>query len=623
MESIIRCTPGRPDGDHLAPCPTVAPVGTSARLVIACVCALSLACGGGDGDDATAGEAGDDPSRSGEASPFVVDTVPAGFVLESAGRGTRLQDWGEDSTGTDEPFTVLAPPGVDAASSEAVIVSVTGYLGYQGGLSQAAGGYGGEAMEHFEVDGAAAIYTPAGAEAFGGATVWDELVVARGDDLAVRVLASDAGRDQLVDIARRVEPADDHARAPGVPDPPDGLDVIGSVDAGVEISLSAYVQPDSDSVPGLDSAYGAGWLSGPATAAPDTGPGPQVVEVPPGSATAAPGTGPSAGPPVTEVVPGPATVEAGPGTAAAAPTPSGGATAAPDEAQGATATQMAPPTEPTPLTLVAYPGEAADLDALPALANLHPPSRTVTPLTVGGRPGMLVESGHPGDEYSPPSVSRTVLTHAPWGDLLMAGSNGSPDAVPSADQLAEMLASVRQASGEEWEAFEIEAAGGPGLHPDDGAVELERGTVTGTDGEVDWLLQARPGALDACLKLSTRQRACAIGGSSSDGTSLGTGGGSPDRDSGVPEFVLTTIDVPGAGLRVTTPDGTFEGTLHPVPDSDLWGGVVFADGLGTAAPVCADTPEPPEHMTPVTIEILDDTGAVAGCVDLAGTVRPR
>ena len=54
------------------------------------VCALSLACSG-DGDDAATGrvEAGDQ-SRSAEASPFVVDTVPAGFALETAGRGTDM-----------------------------------------------------------------------------------------------------------------------------------------------------------------------------------------------------------------------------------------------------------------------------------------------------------------------------------------------------------------------------------------------------------------------------------------------------------------------------------------------------------------------------------------------------
>jgi hypothetical protein len=549
-----------------------------------CTCALSLACSG-DGDDTTTGGGdADDEVRSAEASPFAVGTVPAGFALETAGRGTGTQQWGEDSTGTDEPFTVLAPPGVDAGGDGVVIVSVTGYAGYQGGLSQAAGGYGSGDAEAFEVGGEPAIYTPAGADGFGADSGWADLVVSRGDDLAVRVTSAHADRDELVDIAERVEPADDHARAPSVSDPPDGLEVLGSVDAGVGISLSAYVWPDSDSVPGLGDAYGAGWLSGPAAAPPDAG----------------------AGPSVTVVGPAPPTVEAGPGGVPAPPAGS---------EQG-----TAPLPEPTSLTLVAYPGEAADLGALPALTHLGHGGRIVTPLTVGGLPGVLVESGGPGGDFGSPSASRTVLTYAPWGDLLMAGGSGVPEGVPTADQLAEMLASVSQATPDAWEAFETEAAGGPGLHPDGGAIELERGTVDGADGEVEWLLQARSGALDACLKLSTRERACAIGGSSSDGTSLGTGGGIPDRDGGVPEFVLTTIDAPGARLRVTTPEGTAEGTLHPIPDSDLWGGVVFAEGLGTVAPICAGIPEPPDEMTAVTIEVLDEAGAVVGCIDIGGGV---
>ena len=545
------------------------------------LCAVAVACSGdgnGAGDTETDGPGTSDRHRTTEASPFVVGTVPPGFALETAGRGTGIQEWGSDSFGTDQPLTVLAPPGVEADSDEAVIVQVTGFEGHQGGLSQASGAYGSEEAEEFEVDGRPAIYSPAGAQGFGEPEERADLVVVRGDDLAVQVSAADADRDTLVDIAQRVEPDADHARAPHVPDPPEGLEVVGSVDAGVIVSLSAYVTADSDSVPGLGSAYGAGWLSGPAGPPPETG----------------------AGPPVTEVGPAPTTVGAGPGTSAEAPA-----------------------AEPTPLTLVAYPGRAADLDALGALVHVDHRDPTVTLLSIDGRPAVVVDSNQAVDEHSPPFTTRTVLTHAPWGDLLMAGSSGSPDAMPSADQLTEMLASVRQASAEEWEAFEVQAAGGPGLHPDDGAVEIERGTVATTDGDVDWLLQARPGALDACLKLSTRERACATGGSSSDGTSLGTGGGRPDEDSGVPGFVLAILDTTGARLRATTPEATGEGSLHAITDSDLRGGVVFVDGLGDApAFTCPGDPEPPGHMTPVTLELLDGAGTVLGCVDMAGGIRP-
>jgi hypothetical protein len=551
---------------------------------MAVLCALAVGCGGSDGNGAgeaeTDGLGTSDGSGSAEASPFLVEAVPPGFALETAGQGTGTQEWGSDSVGTDQPLTVLAPPVAGADSDEAVVVQVTGYEGYQGGLSQASGGYGSEEADEFEVDGRPAIYSPAGAEGFGEPAEWADLVVVRGDDLAVHISAADADRDTLVDIAQRVEPDDDHARAPHVPDPPDGLEVVGSVDAGVIVSLSAYVTADSDSVPGLESAYGAGWLSGPAGPPPET----------------------EAGPPMTEVGPGPTVVDAGPGGAAA---------------------EAAPAAFPTPLTLVAYPGHAADLDALGALVHVDHREPTVTPLTVGGRPGVVVETSSPGEEHSPPFASRTVLTHAPWGDLLMAGSGGLPDAVPSAEQLAEMLASARQASAEEWEAFAVEAAGGPGLHPDDGAVEIDRGTVTGTDGDVEWLLQARPGALDACLKLSTRERACGIGMSSGDGTSLGTGGRRPDEDSGVPGFVFAALDTAGVRLRVTTPEATGEGTLHAIPESALHGGVVFVEGLGDFPGfTCPGEPELPEHMTPVTLEVLDAAGTVVGCVDLGGGIRP-
>ncbi len=560
----------------------MAAVGRTARIVLAVVCTLAAACSDGDGNGAgdteTDGAGTSDRAGSAQASPFVVGTVPPGFALETAGRGTDMQEWGSDSVGTDQPLTVLTPPGAGADSDEAVIVEVTGFEGYQGGLSQASEGYGSEQAVEFEVEGRPAIYSPAGAEGFGEPEERADLVLVRGDDLAVQVSAADADRDTLVDIARRVEPDDDHARAPQVPDPPAGLEVVGSVDAGVIVSLSAYVIADSDSVPGLESAYGAGWLSGPAGPAPETGAGPTTIEVGPGVTVAA---------------------------------------ADPDEpAQG-------PPAEPTPLTLVAYPGQAADLAALGALVHIDHRGPTVTPLTVGGRPAVAVESIDPGDEYIPPFVSRTVLAHAPWGDLLMVGSGGPPDAVPTAEQLAEMLASVRQASAEEWEAYEVEAAGGPGLHPDDGAVEIERGAVAGTDGDVGWLLQARSGALDACLKLSTRERACATGSSSSVGTSLGTGGGRPGEDGGVPSFVLAALDTAGARLRVTTPEVTREGTLHAIPGGDLRGAVVFVDGLGEAiGPRCPGDPEPPEHMTPVSLEVLDEGGAVVGCVDMLGNVRP-
>ncbi|HET6950448.1 MAG TPA: hypothetical protein VFI47_08735 [Acidimicrobiales bacterium] len=549
-------------------------MGTIVRCTaVAGLCLATLACG--EGDDARTGSDGRHGASG--ATPFLVDAVPPGFRLATAGRGTGSQEWGEDSSGTDEPFTVLAPPGEDATSPSAVIVSVTGFEGYEGGLDQASAAYGPDEQE-FEVDGRRAIYSPPVPARDGEPPRWADLVVVRGDDLAVRVTTADAGRDELVDIARRAVPDDDHARAPAVPDAPDGLEVVGSVDAGVVISLSPYVQPDSDQVPGLDSGLSAGWLAGDVSAT-SSGPGPEVTVVGP-AGVAAPAVG-------------------GPEADAAA--------------------------EPTPLVVTAYPGDAADLDALPLVRRVfHREDVTLTSTTVAGRPAVLAETIDV--EYD--NVHRAVLTHAAWGDLVMASSRGPSATVPTADQLVAMVASVRQATPEEWDAFVVEATGGPGLHPDDGAVELERGTVAGTRGDVDWLLQARPGALDACLKLSTRERACALGGGASTidaagrTTSMGSGGGDPDQDGGIPEFLVATIGVPGARLRVTTPSATAEGPLHRVPGADLWGGVVFADGLGTMATMCPGYPEPPEHMTPVTVEVVDDAGVVAGCVGVGGDVLP-
>jgi hypothetical protein len=53
-----------------------------------------------------------------------------------------------------------------------------------------------------------------------------------------------------------------------------------------------------------------------------------------------------------------------------------------------------------------------------------------------------------------------VITHAPWGDLLMAGASGAAAETPTVDQLVAMLASARAATPEEWDAFVAGAAAG-------------------------------------------------------------------------------------------------------------------------------------------------------------------
>lgn len=207
------------------------------------VLGLLLLAGCGDAPPADEGPEAGAPSR-----PFAVGWVPPGFEPLAAGTGRGVQDWGEDSTGTDEPFTLLR------RGDDLVAVSVTGFEGYQGGLDQAVAGY--EEAERIEVDGHQArlfLAGPTTRHRF----PWNDLVVVRGDDLAVRVRGA-LGRDELVDLAGRTEP-DGRERPPTV-DPPDGFEVVGRATADLAVALEAGVH-DRDHPPGPPTAHGAGWMS--------------------------------------------------------------------------------------------------------------------------------------------------------------------------------------------------------------------------------------------------------------------------------------------------------------------------------------------------------------------------
>jgi hypothetical protein len=523
---------------------------------------LAAACGGDDGGGTAGGGEGDGGRAAVEPSPFTVE-VPDGFRPVMAGRGETPPDWGSDSFGTHEPFTVLAPPGEGPDSPEAVLVSVTGFEGYEGGLSQASAGYG--SSEPFDLDGAEAIFTPAGGDDGNGGRQWADLVVVRGDDLAVRVTAPSATQDELAAIAERVEPAADHLVAPAVPEPPEGLEVVGSVDADVIVSLTPYVEEFTDRGPGAETALGAGWLQAPPAEATGTGGGPEVVTVQPG------------------------------------------ATPLPPEA--------AAPEVRSELAVLTLPGGSADLEAVGGLARaIAWVGVTTTEVDVAGRPGVVVEMAYD----SGPSLSRVLLTEAPWGDLLMVAATGTADGAPDAAALTAVAASAREATAEEWEAFTIEATGGPGLAPDPGAQELARGTA----GDVEWLLQAVGGLPDDCLKLSTRERACASGGMrGGPGFVAYPMEGQAEAD-GFPPFAIVSlagVDA-AASLRVTTPAGTAEADLHPVGDGGPLAAVVVVDAPGV--PVCADTPEAPESVPTMRVEVLDAGGASLGCLDMNGEVRP-
>ncbi len=206
----------------------------SVRVAVVSVAILVTAsCGSDDGTDGgTDGGSSEratdpvqvaaDPDVTTTAPFFTVEDVPDDLTPAAAGPGTRVQEWGEDSTGTNQPLTVLSPPG--GAPDEQVVVLVTGYEGYQGGLSQAAYGYPSEDHEEFEVDGRPALLSTSSARK-GQA----QLLVDRGGDLAVEVQGPD-DRDLLLAIDRATEP-NGRATAPSVEDPPAGLAVVGHLDA--------------------------------------------------------------------------------------------------------------------------------------------------------------------------------------------------------------------------------------------------------------------------------------------------------------------------------------------------------------------------------------------------------
>ncbi|HMJ74903.1 MAG TPA: hypothetical protein VK507_02970 [Iamia sp.] len=238
------------------------------RRSVGLVAALTaLVAGAGCGGEG--GEQAQDPTtapdeRSAASSPFTVGTVPDGFVARSAGMGTQEPVWGEDSFGTDQPYLVLSPDGTPE-HPDVVVVALTGYQGYQGGLDQASGSYG--PTEEVEVGGDEGRFAPAiGAEdpeVVDGETRWADLVVAQGDaDLAIRVTSPEATFDELAAIVDHVVVPEDRTQPPAMPDPPAGLEVVGAVGAHAVIADQSYVDQQSEGGPGPTTAHGVGWLRG-------------------------------------------------------------------------------------------------------------------------------------------------------------------------------------------------------------------------------------------------------------------------------------------------------------------------------------------------------------------------
>lgn len=442
-----------------------------------------------------------------------------------AGLGTAEPDWGDDGVGTHEPFTVLGPGDAERAE-ELVVVSLTGFEGYQGDLAQASRGYL-KGPEEFSIEGRRAMFTPASGDA------WADLVAVAGDDLAIRVTSRGATREELVEILDQVEVPADRTRAPVVVDPPGGLEVVGAVDADAVVALGSVVEPGTDRVPGPTTAHAAGWIGE-------------------------------------------------------------------DEAK---------------MSVVSLPGGAVDLDALAGVIAF-PLYRdtTVEAITVRDRPAVLVERTEPGRW-----VSRAVWMHTEWGDTVVVSAVGRT--VPAAAALRAVAASAQPVERSAWEAFVIKAAGGPGLHPDEGSVEIARGFA----GDVEWLLQtAGPGAglvggthepvaVDPCLKLSDRRRACTTGGFS-DGTDWVTF--SDTGEKGMPPFVVVSTAAVASHVRITTVSDETTVPLVPVPDHPLTAAVVVVDDPGT--PWCTATGDiPTDPVQTMRVEALDAEHRVVHCIGLS------
>jgi hypothetical protein len=116
--------------------------------------------------------------------------------------------------------------------------------------------------------------------------------------LAVHVSRGEATRDELADIARLVEPAADRLEAPEVPEPPDGLELVGSADADVAISLvGSPPRPSSTDLPAGERGHVAVWAAGDADEAWSAQEGIVKVVTLPGQALDLPALGAALGPP--------------------------------------------------------------------------------------------------------------------------------------------------------------------------------------------------------------------------------------------------------------------------------------------------------------------------------------
>jgi hypothetical protein len=231
------------------------------RAAVASSTALLVLCAGtgcgrntGGSDAEPRSEAPARESQSAGSHPFTVGALPAGFELAVAGEGKFPPSWNAETTGSTEPFTVLAPtdPG---GEDDVVVVSATAYGGRGPEDFPTVGQGWGDSTELLAGD-RRAVYTAPG-ERFGQRS-WADLVVDLGDQSAVRVEKRSASAEELAVFAQRASVGTDHVVGPVV-DPPPGYRVVGSVDSTVEAARGS-VDSQTNTVPAPAGAHTVGWL---------------------------------------------------------------------------------------------------------------------------------------------------------------------------------------------------------------------------------------------------------------------------------------------------------------------------------------------------------------------------
>jgi hypothetical protein len=282
---------------------------------------------------------------------------------------------------------------------------------------------------------------------------------------------------------------------------------------------------------------------------------------------------------------------------------------------------------PATIAVSTLPGTAVSLGALgPALA-ITPSGRTakMRDATVRDRPAAIVDAGEERARF------RALVTSTPGGDALLVVASGGK--LPEAEDLVAVAASVQSTTAEAWDAFVVAARGGPGLRPDPGAIELERGEAEG----IEWLFQARTDdgslpflgggdvdpatgesrtagefVIDPCLKLADGQRACLGPGGSEQGfaeaVSVTRVRGPLDDGGQFPGFHMVMTTQPALILRITSTDGVREARFHQLPGGERRGAVIVTDLVGPRG--CDTSVEP----VPVTVELLDAAGRSLPCM---------